>query len=78
MEAGRAGFEWKGVDGMTPNNNVRFTALGIAALVFLTIVLAAGDKTGRFVIYVLGALILLVVLVNYKNVLNLFFTGVNA
>lgn len=60
---------------MTPNNNVRFTVLGVIGLIVVSLMLAAGEKTGKFVIYVLLAMILLVVLVNYKRFLNLFFTG---
>ena len=60
---------------MTPNNNVRFTVLGVIGLIVVSLMLAADEKTGKFVIYVLLAMILLVVLVNYKRFLNLFFTG---
>ncbi|MHB1669082.1 hypothetical protein [Thiomonas sp.] len=59
---------------MTPAG-ARFTTLGIVALVFITLLLAAGVATGKFVLYVLAVLILLVLLVQYRRASQVFFVG---
>ncbi len=54
---------------------VKFTFAGILALVILALVLASSDTFGSIVLYLLAALILLVLVVNYRNTLSVFFTS---
>lgn len=50
-----------------------FTTLGIVALIGVAVLLAANDKTGPAIVLMIAVLILLVILVNYTQVLSLFF-----
>ena len=50
-----------------------FSGLGIVALIGTAIWLASNEKTGQAVVLFILALILLVILVQYKNVLRTFF-----
>lgn len=56
---------------------VKFTFAGLVALVILALVLASGEKTGPIVVYILAVLIVLVLVVNYRNTLAVFFTNAN-
>lgn len=53
---------------------VRFTFAGIVALVVFALVVASSDRFGSIILYVLAGLILVVLLVNYRNTLSVFFT----
>ena len=50
-----------------------FSTLGIVALIGIAVLLAANEKTGPAIVFLVAALILLVILVNYKQVMSVFF-----
>ena len=60
---------------MTPTQ-YHFTAVGFMVLGIIGIAMAANEKTGPFVIYILLIMILLVVLVHYKQVSGILFKQV--
>ena len=51
-----------------------FTFAGFVALVILALVAASSEKVGPIVVWMLGILIVLVLVANYRNTLGVFFT----
>lgn len=49
-----------------------FTTLGVVALIGVAVLLAANEKTGPAIVLMVAVLILLVILVNYQNVMSIF------
>lgn len=53
---------------------MKFTALGFVVLGVVGVFLATNEKTGTAVIFILLAMILLLLLANYKQVSGVLFT----